>query len=290
VKNNNNINDDLKFLDELNDSLEIPYNKSSEEVWETVQQKIERSRPKVHRLNFRQIRIIWAAAIIILLIGSGVAIRFFHYTVKSEAGQMAEFFLPDGSKVTLSAQSEVTYFPLWWSIERKVKLKGEAFFKVQKGKQFSVKSNRGITSVLGTSFDIYARPDNYRVVCYTGRVKVEARKSNKKIVLTPGEKAEINREGEISFSKEAKTGQYVAWLNKQYVFTSAPLAFVFGEMARRYNVSITLQYPVTGSYTGNFPASMPVEQALSIVCKPFGLTFVKKDSNHFVIKKIRAAN
>jgi len=284
VKNNNNINDDLKILDELNDSLSIPYNKSSEQVWESIEQNMQRNKSNIRRFNFRKTRVMWAAAIVLLLIGSASIIRFFHFTVNSEAGQMAEFFLPDGSKVTLAAQSEITYYPLWWSVERKVTLRGEAFFKVQKGKRFSVKSVRGITSVLGTSFDIYARPDNYRVVCYTGKVKVEARSGNKKIVLTPSEKAEIDSRGEIAFSKEAKANDYVAWLSNQYVFTSAPLSFVFGELSRRYNVSITLQHPVKGSYTGNFQASIPVEQALSIVCKPFGLNFVKKDGKHFVIK------
>ena len=284
MKTNENINDDLKLLDELNHSLTIPYDKSREEVWESIEKKMDSSKPKVHRLNYRKVRILWAAAMIALLAGSGVILRFFHYTVKSEPGQMAEFFLPDGSAVSLAAQSEVTYYPLWWSIERKVTLKGEAFFKVQKGKQFSVKSNRGVTSVLGTSFDIYARNDNYRVVCYTGRVKVEARSNKNEIILTSGEKAEINTQGEIAFSKDHKPSQYISWLNNQFVFTSAPIRFVLNEMARRYNVTITLQKAIKGSYTGNFSANTPIDQALSIVCKPFGLTFVKKENNHFEIK------
>jgi len=49
-------------------------------------------------------------------------------------------------------------------------------------------------------------------------------------------------------------------------------------------VQAYLEKAVSESYTGNFSAEIPVEQALNIVCKPFGLTFVKKDSNHFVIK------
>jgi len=271
------------MLDELNDSLSIPFDKSREEVWETVRQKTENS-PKPRTVILRKRRLMWAAAVMIILIGSGLVIRFFHYTVKSEAGQIAEFFLPDGSKVSLSPQSKVTYFPLWWVVERKLTLKGEAFFEVQKGKRFSVKSSRGITSVLGTSFDIYARPDNYRVICYTGRVKVETRKNKNEIILTPGDKAEINTHGEIVFSKDSNPKQYVSWLYNQYVFTSAPIQYVLDELSRRYNVTITSQHKIEGRYTGNFSANIPVEQALSLVCKPFGLTFVKKAPGHFEIE------
>jgi ferric-dicitrate binding protein FerR (iron transport regulator) len=284
VKPNNNINNEFDELNKLNESLSIPYQKSKEEIWQSIQQEMSKSEPKVIELNFRKMRMFWAAAVIVLLISSGLTIRFFHYTVESQPGQLATFFLPDGSEVSLAARSKATYYPLWWSFSRKVTLQGEAFFKVRKGKQFSVKSKRGITSVLGTSFDIYARNDNYRVICYTGKVSVKVRGNKNKIVLTPGEKAEINHLGEITFTKETKPGQFVDWLNNQFVFTSVPVQHVLEEMARRYNVTIIIDKPVTGSYTGDFSASTPVEQALTIVCKPFGLTFVKKDEHHFIIK------
>jgi ferric-dicitrate binding protein FerR (iron transport regulator) len=284
VESNNNINGDLKELDKLARYLSIPYKKSKAEIWESIKPEEEASEPKVISLNYRRTRMVWAAAVVALLIGTGLTMRFYHYSVKSQPGQLATFYLPDGSEVSLSSQSKVTYYPLWWSFSRIVTLDGEAFFKVQKGKQFSVKSERGVTTVLGTSFDIYARNDNYRVVCYTGKVSVKARDSENKIILTPGEKAEIDKSGQLTFSKETKPKQYVAWLNNQFVFTSVPVELVLEEMARRYNITITIERPVKGSYTGNFSTSTPVEQAISIVCKPFGLTFVKNDEHHFIIK------
>lgn len=284
MKTDNDIDRSLHELDKLNNSLYIPYDKSSNEVWKSIQQKIDNKPVNVRKLHFSKVRFIWAAASIALLAGLTLTLRFYHYTVKADPGKIASFYLPDGSGVSLAPQSEVTYYPLWWSVSRIVKLKGEAFFKVQKGEKFSVRSDRGITSVLGTSFDIYARTDNYRVVCYTGKVNVKARSGKHQIVLMPGEKAEINSEGEITFSKETRPKQYVAWINNQFVFTSTPITAVLNEVARRYNVTVTIDKSVHGSYTGNFPASIPVEQALSIVCKPFGLTFVKQNDTHYVVK------
>ena len=273
------------MLDELNGSLSIPYNKTKEEVWKALNKNIKSNPVKTRRLNYRKVRMVWAAAMIALLVGFGLFLRFYHYTVAAKSGQIANFFLPDGSEVILSSESEAAYYPLWWAYSRKVTLKGEAFFKVQKGKKFSVKSARGITTVVGTSFDIYARADNYKVVCYTGKVSVKARESKQKIILTPGEKAEINTRGEIAFSKEKVTNQAISWINNQFVFTSEPLPSVFDEMARRYNVKIKMDEPFEEKYTGNFSTNMPVEQALSIVCKPFGLTFTKQEGRLYVIKK-----
>ncbi len=273
------------MLDKLNDSLSIPYNKSKEEVWKAISHSIESKPAKTRRLNFGKVRMVWAAAMIALLVGVGLFLRFYHYTVETKPGQIANFFLPDGSEVILSPESEAAYYPLWWAYSRNVTLKGEAFFKVQKGKKFSVKSARGITTVVGTSFDIYARTDNYRVVCYTGKVSVKARESKQKIILTPGEKAEINKQGDIAFSKEKIANQAMSWINNQFIFTSEPLASVFDEMARRYDVKIIMEKPYKENYTGNFSTNIPVEQALSIVCKPFGLTFTKQEERMYVIKK-----
>lgn len=273
------------MLDELNDSLQIQYNKSKEDVWAAINKNIKNKPVKTHRLNISRTRMIWAAAMITLLVGLGVVLRFYHYTVQAKSGQIVNFFLPDGSEVTLSPGTEAAYYPLWWTYSRNVTLNGEAFFKVQKGNKFSVKSKKGITTVVGTSFDIYARPDNYRVVCYTGKVRVKARKSRKKIILTPGEKAEIDNKGNITFSKEKITGRYVAWINNQFVFTSEPLQSVFNEISRRYNISIAFEKAVKGNYTGNFSSDIPVEHALSIVCKPFGLSFKKSGERKFIIKK-----
>jgi len=273
------------MLDELNDSLSIPYSKSKEEVWQAINKNIENNPVTIRRLNYRKVRMVWAAAMITLLVGAGLLLRFYHYTVEANPGQIANFFLPDGSEVILSPESEATYYPLWWAYSRKVTLKGEAFFKVQKGNKFSVKSKRGITTVVGTSFDIYARTDNYRVVCYTGKVSVKARESKQEIILIPGEKAEINTKGEIAFSKEKVSKQSIAWINNQFVFTSEPLQKVFAEIARRYNVKIILNKPFKANYTGNFSTSVPVEQALSIVCKPFGLSVTKQGNRTYVIRK-----
>ena len=94
-----------------------------------------------------------------------MCIRDRSYTVTEIAkrGSHLAVTLPDGSKVNLNADSRLTYKPYQWIISRNVELEGEAFFEVKQGKRFSVKSNQNKVNVLGTSFNIFSRPGNYRV-------------------------------------------------------------------------------------------------------------------------------
>ncbi len=273
----------LRELDALHISMEVPYEKDFNEVWEIIQRKMtaKESRVRIHPVARKRLWL--AAATVVILIGMASLLRFYHHTIRTAPGQMVTLTLPDGSSAALNAQSELTYYPLWWSISAKVTLTGEAFFKGHHSRGLSVKSDRGTVAVLGTSFDIYARRDNYRVVCFTGKIRVTSRTKNR-IILTPGDKAVVSKHGEITFSRDIKTHDYNAWTNHQFVFTAAPLVSVLNELARRYNVKIDLKKNIQANYTGNFSANIPIEQALNIVCKPFGLTFVKTDLRHFVIQ------
>jgi len=51
------------------------------------------------------------------------------------------------------------------------KLFGKAYFDVDKGKTFTVKTDLGTVQVLGTRFDVESRDSIFKVVCYEGSVK-----------------------------------------------------------------------------------------------------------------------
>ena len=273
----------LNDLNKLHGLMEVPYSKGKEEIWEALQEKMQAEEKIVRRVPlYRKTR--WlAAAVVAVLIGLVALLRYYPVTVRTAPGQTASVTLPDGSSAVLNAASQLTYHPLWWKFSPDITLKGEAFFSGHHHRHFTVKSKQGMVTVLGTSFDVYARSGLYRVVCFSGKVNVTS-PTRKSLVLTPGEKAEITPAGEITFSKDIRTDDYNAWTRGQFVFTAAPLSSVLDELARRYRVRIVLQKKISSGYTGNFSASIPVEEALSIVCKPFGLTFVKKDNGVYVVR------
>ncbi|HJW29309.1 MAG TPA: FecR family protein, partial [Saprospiraceae bacterium] len=93
-------------------------------------------------------------------------------TILALAGEQKEIQLPESSEVRLNAGSSVTYNGRNFTKDREIHLKGEAFFKVQHGSKFTVLTEQGSVTVLGTSFNVIAWPDRFEVSCYTGKVKV----------------------------------------------------------------------------------------------------------------------
>ena len=72
----------------------------------------------------------------------------------------------------LNSKSTITFNKHNWDTNRTLELNGEAFFDVEKGNTFTVKTSQGNVSVLGTEFNVNASVDFFRVSCYEGKVKV----------------------------------------------------------------------------------------------------------------------
>lgn len=267
--------------------IDYPYSRSREDVWKALSQEMDaRTEPekKIRRLNPYRIA---AAAVIIVLLATTAFLRFYTRTVFAPAGQHMLAILPDSSTVNLNAGSTLTYHPYWWKIARTVKLDGEGFFQVQKGKRFDVVSAYGEVTVLGTSFNIYARGDNYKVTCFTGKVRVESIVTHENIILHPEEHAYLEKNGNLKVVTHYDLNQSSAWMHDMFIFTGTPVNLVFQEIERQYNVHIKLKGTMDYNYTGNFTRNMPVNEVLELVCEPFGLTFVKQSKNVYQIEQSR---
>lgn len=264
--------------------LEVPYERSREEVWGSLANRMA-DKPAGKIVAFNSRRLIYAAAAVIILLAGVVSLlRFYTTTVYCPSGQHLSYNLPDGSTAALNAETKLSYKPLWWRFSREMTLEGEAFFEVERGKKFTVFSQIGRTEVLGTSFNIYSRDNEYKVTCLTGKVKVISFASAE-AVLSPEQAAQINSKGGIAISREVKASDSHAWTNDMFSFTSRPLALVLHEIGRQYDVSITLKSPVDYLYTGYFTKNRPLEETLTLVCTPFGLTFAKISEKEFEISQ-----
>jgi len=183
-------------------------------------------------------------------------------------GKSIAHVLPDESRVRLNADSKIIYNKASWSKDRSISLEGEGYFEVEKGQKFTVQTDHGEIAVLGTSFNIYSRPDGFNVHCTSGRVQVTAGKD--KVILTPGTLTSLNNgtltRTEITQNKE------VDWLNKIYRFDTLPLKVVFDAIERQFDVDIISDQNVTDRlYTGSFEAT-DLNKALNTICFPMELT------------------
>ncbi|MFA7138981.1 MAG: DUF4974 domain-containing protein [Bacteroidia bacterium] len=274
-------NGGLSLDDHLSRS-HIVWKKSGDQAWKEIQQQIQKQ-PVITPLDRRTLYARYSiAAVLILLFGITLFIRFYSKVTTTEYGHPMAITLPDGSEVNLQAGSKLAWNPLWWKISRIATLQGEAFFHALPGGRFTVKSEQGSTTVLGTSFNILARDNRYEITCMTGQVKAEAKTTKQQIIINAGERAILNSSGIFILKKNNNTEHISGWENNMFTFTSAPLQEVWKEVMRQYG--IILYYPVTNHlYTGFFSRSMEVETVLNLIGKPFGLTFIKKAENEYEI-------
>lgn len=219
---------------------------------------------------------IWrvAAAVTLLLVASVVAYRIAEKTTTTIKGQTSQLILPDGSTVSLNAQTTVSYNRINWLFDRSVEMEGEAFFEVEKGEKFTVNSRLGTTRVLGTSFNINTRNDEYEVKCFTGRVKVTSKDSSVELTAGKGFKAEYNQEIRgFEFDTQEQN-----WKKGEYHFKNESLKSVIDELSLSYDVKVELADSLMNlKYTGYFPVDN-IDLALKLICEPMGMKYEKSDS------------
>lgn len=272
--------------------LEFSYSKSKDDVWATLNDVIEgdpkeivtpEKEAKVIRMNWFSMSV---AASMILLLSYGLFARFYTKTIAVDAGEFTSHVLPDGSQVHLNAMSSIKYAPYWWKFDRKVMLEGEAFFEVEKGERFSVHSALGITEVLGTKFNVYARDLDYEVYCESGKVGVSNAYADQ-VVLLPGESVSLNIEKLEKENAEDTKAAILAWRNNEFNYNTTPLSKVFADLERQYNITIELSEDgfATEGYTGTMTRPETVDKALEKILLVFDLEYEKKGESTYLIKK-----
>lgn len=160
--------------------------------------------------------------------------------------------LSDGSRVWLNAGSELRFPVSFVGGERNVYLKGEGYFEVAKDEKrhFNVHLNRAMVTVLGTSFNINAYPDekNIATTLVNGSVQLHAEQNGQNVVLQPGRQCVMDVEtGQISV-KKVDTGIYTSWVEGRFVFRFMNLESIMRQLQRWYDFEITYLAPEIKQY------------------------------------------
>ncbi|MCX2451878.1 FecR domain-containing protein [Pedobacter sp. PLR] len=173
-------------------------------------------------------------------------------TISTPNGGQYQVVLPDGTKVWLNAASSLR-FPLTFDhlSERKVELKGEAYFEVakqlknKKGERvpFIVLTEKQEVEVLGTHFNINAYKDEpaVKTTLMEGSVKVAGQKNT--LVLKPGEQATGGHD-RLSLSK-VDTEDVISWKTGYFRFNDTDLKTIMRQASRWYDVDVV--------YAGEIP-------------------------------------
>lgn len=237
---------------------------------EILKQKLSERKRIAPKISYRKTFLRIAA---VFVLGLGLYFSFFKgydTTIDTIASQKTTHELPDKSIINLNALSSISYDKENWDDERKLSLKGEAYFNVAKGKKFDVYTPSGVVSVIGTQFNIKQRDDIFEVTCYEGVVSVTIADQTK--YLKAGDALELV----ATQIKEKKiTDKEPIWYssNKSY-FQETPFIRVLKELEWQYGVTIkTKNIDHSILFTGNFVHS-DIQNALKAITIPMRLKYV----------------
>lgn len=202
-------------------------------------------------------------------------------------GEKSQLLLPDGSKVWVNSDSNISYPSNFMDGNREVKLNGEAYFEVAKleHKSFTVKTNDYDISVLGTKFNVMAYPDFNRTETSLIEGAIEIKKGEQNIQVAPGETFTFaNNLYRINKNNTRLTAR---WKNNIFDFDQITFNEMVIRLERWYDVDIEITNPELNKiiYSGIFKNEETIWQVLNTIQLTIPIKFTRIDFRKFTIEK-----
>jgi len=214
------------------------------------------------------------AAVLVIAYISGMLLTTQNF--KNNGKDIATFRLPDQSRVILASESSVRFNKLF--LNRKVNLKGKAYFEVAKGSKFQVGTSKGSVEVLGTRFTVDDRNDQMQVVCFEGKVKATFK--NEDVVLVPGAGIRFTPDQKQIPLNEKEEYPGFARFSKEY--NNAELETVIQDMETFFGVQIDSRVKQPRYFSGTLNTGN-LETALSIFTVSLQLEYKLQSDQSIII-------
>jgi ferric-dicitrate binding protein FerR (iron transport regulator) len=262
----------------------VPYTLSKEQAFERLKKKIadgnDRENRQVYRLSLKSF-LAAAAVILVLILGFWVIWSSNKKeNIVAGKGHHTDYRLPDGSMVMLNADTKISYNKSSFDRKRLVRMDGEAFFNIEKGTAFTIKTTLADIKIMGTSFNVFARGNSFKVSCFTGKILVVS--GEQSVTVAPVETA-IIEDNKLKLFHDENIQASAAWRTGEFNYENTSLNLVFDEIERQFNVTFVLPLLDNKYFTGSITNKNLVE-ALDIVCLPMGLTYEIGSNSKIIIK------
>ena len=285
---------------ELTDKSDKMKNINTDTAWNKLHARIENDESTVTiKKNLLVKKFMSYAAIFILLLGfsfSGYLLYnsplnpiLYNLIEASNSELNKKVVLPDGSCVYLYSNSKIRFPKEFSKNNRKVNLKGEAFFEIVKNpeKPFIVSAKNARVKVLGTSFNVKANLPNKKVEVFVKTGKVILYKRNNEhanVILKPGNLGILSN-NEIS-KKQNTNVNYLSWKTNDLIFKNNKLEDVISVINKTYNVKILFESSVIKNLriTSTF-SKQPIDTVLEVICSTFNLNYKVKDTKEIVLTR-----
>ncbi|RRB15028.1 FecR family protein [Larkinella knui] len=256
--------------------------------FQRLRQKQIEQQPEPKRVFFRPVLFRYAASVSLVLL-AGLGWWFYNRTAspieyKTAYGQIRTVTLPDGSVVTLNANSTLQMAVDWQTEGRRdIRLTGEAFFDVSKkplGQRmpFVVHTGAADVVVLGTRFNVNTRRTRTQVVLQEGKVRVNVQKQPD-VLMEPGDLVETTNGKSAIRRARVDADRYVAWRDNLLVLDDERLSEIVQRLNDEYGltVSISNKKLLNERFSATVQANRP-ELVLRMLSAAFHLKITKKEN------------
>ncbi|MCR8666557.1 FecR domain-containing protein [Aestuariibaculum sp. M13] len=212
-------------------------------------------------------------------------------TLKVPRGAEYQLVLSDGTKVWLNSDTELTYTVPFVGTERRVALKGEAYFDVTPNKElpFIVMTGNQEVQVLGTEFNVSAYRDDETITTtlVEGKVQVTDNISNEEKFLLPNEQSVLNKKNDAIKKSEVDVYPYIAWKEGRFVFNNVTLEEFLYKVSRWYDVEVFYDSESLKalSFTGDLPRYSDMTSILKIIEAEMSVRIKIEDNKKIYVYK-----
>jgi ferric-dicitrate binding protein FerR (iron transport regulator) len=237
------------------------------------------------------------AAAALIIIGLGATMLYLNKTdaftrkivvAANSDERNKEVSLPDGSKIYLNRNSELSYNKNMEQLSRNVTLKGEAFFDIKRdpSKPFIIDAGKARVKVLGTSFSVLTSNSHNAVEVFvkTGSVMLSDNSGTQNLVLEPG------FIGSMDLNSSAKAvnenPNYLSWNTDTLVYDGKTLDVVFADLKKVYDIDVVADDPeiLNDAITTVFD-NQPQDTIIRVICTTFNFHYKKEGVVYHLSKR-----
>lgn len=212
-------------------------------------------------------------------------------SIEVPAGERVSVTLPDGTSVYLNGGSRIEYPPVFAGDKRRVKVSGEALFRVvhDEAHPFVVETFVSEIEVLGTTFNVYTDEERSRFSTVLAEGKVSVRllgDSHETAVLNPDEM--VRFEGGRLVKLPVNADDALCWTRGYINVTNVAFDELMHRFERTYDVNILIARPTMpqiGYVSGKIHTAEGIDFALRILQRASDFKFEIDTATNTVIIK-----
>lgn len=206
-------------------------------------------------------------------------------TIRTPDGGKYQVLLPDGSRVWLNAASSLTYPTRFNGRQRRVVLKGEAYFEVfsNTAQPFIVASANQEVTVSGTTFNISAYPnaEQVKTTLLEGSVAVTDLATGRSEKLRPGWESVLSRNG-IRLQR-ADVSAAIGWKSGEFVFHHVKLPEILRQLQRWYGIEVSYGERIPeDTFYGEINRDVRLSEVLDMIRSTSAVEFEIRDKKLIV--------